>query len=211
MGRVDTTSSVENYIMSMDNHYIKDRFRESMIVKNAIIEDDVLVFTIDVVAKEIAATLKNGGKIFLCGNGGSATNAQQIASLLSGIFYYDRPPLSAEALHTNSSYMTSIANQYSFDEVYSRMILGQGNPGDMLIGISASGNSKSLINALNMANRIGMKTIGLTGEDPGMMKECCGEIISVPSRNRPRINETHLLIGNIFCEIVESVLYKKSV
>jgi len=124
----------------MDNHYIKDRFRESIEVKSRIIEDDVLVFTIDVVAKEIAATLKNGGKIFLCGNGGSATNAQQIASLLSGIFYYDRPPLSAEALHTNSSYMTSIANQYSFDEVYSRMILGQGNSGDMLIGISASGN-----------------------------------------------------------------------
>ena len=195
----------------MDNHYIKDRFRESMIIENSIIDNDVLVFTIDVVSKEIATTFKNGGKLFLCGNGGSATNAQQIASQLSGIFYYDRPPLNAEALHTNSSYITSISNQYSFDEVYARMILAQGNPGDMLIAVSSSGNSKSVINALNMANRLGMKTIGLTGEDTGLMSECCGEIISVPSNNRPRINESHLLIGNIFCEIVESILYKKSV
>jgi D-sedoheptulose 7-phosphate isomerase len=195
----------------MDNHYIKDRFRESMIIENSIIDNDVLVFTIDVVSKEIATTFKNGGKLFLCGNGGSATNAQQIASQLSGIFYYDRPPLNAEALHTNSSYITSISNQYSFDEVYARMILAQGNPGDMLIGISTSGNSKNVINALKMANKLGMKTIGLTGEDPGLMKEFCGEVISVPSSNRPRINETHLTIGNILCEIVESIVYKKSV
>lgn len=195
----------------MDNHYIKDRFRESMIIENSIIDNDVLVFTIDVVSKEIATTFKNGGKLFLCGNGGSAANAQQIASQLSGIFYYDRPPLNAEALHTNSSYITSISNQYSFDEVYARMILAQGNPGDMLIGISTSGNSKNVINALKMANKLGMKTIGLTGEDPGQMKEFCGEVISVPSSNRPRINETHLTIGNIFCEIVESIVYKKSV
>jgi len=195
----------------MDNHYIKDRFRESMIIDNSIIADDILVFTIDVVSKEIVTTFKNGGKLFLCGNGGSANNAQQIASQLSGIFYYDRPPLNAEALHTNSSYITSISNQYSFDEVYARMILAQGNPGDMLIGISTSGNSKNVINALKMANKLGMKTIGLTGEDPGLMKEFCGEVISVPSNNKPRINETHLTIGNIFCEIVESILYKKSV
>lgn len=195
----------------MDNHYIKDRFRESMIIENSIIDNDVLVFTIDVVSKEIATTFKNGGKLFLCGNGGSAANAQQIASQLSGIFYYDRPPLNAEALHTNSSYITSISNQYSFDEVYARMILAQGNPGDMLIGISTSGNSKNVINALKMANKLGMKTIGLTGEDPGLMKEFCGEVISVPSGNRPRINETHLTIGNIFCEIVESIVYKKSI
>ncbi len=181
-----------------------------MIVKNSIIEDDVLVFTIDVISKEIVTTFKNGGRLFICGNGGSATVAQQIASQLSGIFYYDRPPLSAEALHTNSSYMTSISNQYSFDEVYARMILAQGNPGDMLIAISTSGNSKNIINALKMANRLGMKTIGLTGEDPGLMKEACGETISVPSNNRPRINETHLIIGNIFCEIVESIIYKKN-
>lgn len=197
--------------MIMDNHYIKDRFKESMIVKNSIIEDDVLVFTIDVIAKEMAATLKNGGKILICGNGGSATNAQQIASQLSGIFYYDRPPLNVEALHTNTSYITSISNNYSFDEAYSRLVLASGNPGDMLICISSSGNSKNIINALIMGNRIGMKTIGLTGEGGGSMKEYCGETICVPSNNRPRINETHLLIGNIFCEIVESILYKKSV
>lgn len=195
----------------MDNHYIKDRFRESMIVKNSIIENDILVFTIDLISKEIATTLKNGGKVLICGNGGSATIAQQIASQLTGIFYYDRPPLNVEALHTNTSYLTSISNQYSFDEVYARMVLAQGNPGDMLIGISASGNSKNIINALRMANNIGMKTIGLTGEECSLMQECCGEIISVPSSNRPRINEEHLTIGNILCEIVESILYKRPI
>ena len=128
---------------------------------------------------------------------------------MSGILYYDRPPLNVEALHTNISYITSISNQYSFDEIYSRIILAQGNPGDMLIAISTTGNSKNVINALAMANNLGMKTIGLTGEDPGLMKDYCGEIISVPSNNKPRINEEHLLIGNIFSEIVESILYKK--
>jgi len=193
----------------MDNNYIKDRFRESMIVKNSIIENDILIFTIDVVSKEIATTLKNGSRVFICGNGGSATVAQQIASQMSGILYYDRPPLNVEALHTNTSYITSISNQYTFDEIYSRIILAQGNPGDMLIGISTTGNSKNIINALAMANNLGMKTIGLTGEDTGLMKDYCGEIISVPSNNKPRINEEHLLIGNIFSEIVESILYKK--
>lgn len=193
----------------MDNQYIKERFRESMIVKNSIIEDDVLIFTIDVIAKEIAATLKNGGKILICGNGGSATNAQQMASQLAGIFHYDRPPLNVEALHTNTSYLTAISNTYSFEEAYSRLVLASGNPGDMLIGISASGNSKNIINALIMANRIGMKTIGLSGENGGEMKEYCGETICVPSSNRPRIQESHLLIANIFCEIVESILYKR--
>ena len=193
----------------MDSHYIKERIRESIEVKSSIIEDAALLFAIDLVSKEIAATLKNGGKIFLCGNGGSATAAQQIAAQLSGTFFYDRPPLSAEALHTNTSYMTSLSSQHSFDEAYARMVLAQGKPEDMLIGISASGASKSVINAMRMANRIGMKTIGLTGEDASAMKGCCGETISVPSSSRPRINEAHLLIGNIFCEIVESILYKR--
>lgn len=194
----------------MDNHYIKDRFRESILANNSIIEDDVLIFTIDVVAKEMAATLKNGGKILICGNGGSAANAQQMASQLSGIFYYDRPPLNVEALNSNSSYLTAVSNNYSFEEVYSRLVLATGNPGDMLIGISTSGNSKNIIKALAMANRIGMKTIGLSGYNGGEMKEYCGETICVPSSNRPRIQESHLLIVNIFCEIIESILYKRN-
>jgi len=197
-------------INSMDNHYIKGRLQESIMLISQIIEDDVLVFTIDVVAKEMAATLKNGGKIMICGNGGSSSIAQQIASQLAGIFYYDRPPLNVEALHTNPSYMTSISNIYSFDEAYARLVLASGNPGDMLIGISSSGLSKNVLNALSMANRIGMKTIGISGY-AGKMKEFCGETICVPSENRPRINESHLAIGNILCEIVESILYKKSV
>jgi D-sedoheptulose 7-phosphate isomerase len=194
----------------MDNQYIKERITESLFIQNSILEDDVLIFTIDIIAKEMAAVFKNGGKILFCGNGGSATNAQNIASNLSGFFYYDRPPLNAEALHVNPSYMTSVANDYSFDEVYARMTLATGNKGDMLIGISTSGKSKNVLNALAMAKRLGMKTIGLTGEDSSSMEEYCSQIINVPSQNRPRIHEAHMIIGNILCEIVESILYKNT-
>lgn len=193
----------------MDNQYIKERIRESIYVKSTILEDEVLVFTIDIVAKEMAATFKNGGKVMICGNGGSAANAQHIASCLSGYFYYDRPPLNAEALHTNPSYLTLVSNDYSFDEAYARMTLAAGNPGDMLIGISTSGNSKNVINALAMANRIGMKTIGITGESGGSMEEYCSQLINVRSQNRPRLHEAHMMVGNILCEIVEEILYKR--
>lgn len=193
----------------MDNDFIKDRFKESMIVKNSIIEDDTLIFKIDLLSKEIVTTLKNGSKIFLCGNGTSAIVTQNIESQMNGIFYYDRPPLNVESLNNNTSYLTAISNLYSFDEVYARLVLSKCNRGDMLIAFSTSGNSNNIINALNMANNLGVKTIGFTGADPGMMLECCGEIISVPSNNKPRINEEHMFIGNLLCEIVESIIYKK--
>ncbi len=144
-----------------------------------------------------------GGKILLCGNGGSASDAQHIAAELSGRFQYDRPPLYAEALHVNTSYITAVANDYAFDEVYSRMVEAAGKPGDILIGLSTSGRSANVIRALQKAQAIGMTTIGLTGESVGDMQSNCNLCIQVPSGNTARIQEVHILIGHILCEQIE--------
>lgn len=144
-----------------------------------------------------------------CGNGGSAADAQHLAAELSGRFYYDRAPLPAEALHANSSYITAVANDYSFDDIYARAVQGSGRKGDILIGISTSGNSENIIRAMKVAREIGILTVGMTGETGGKMKEFCDYLINVPSTDTPRIQEAHILIGHIICELVESSLFPK--
>jgi D-sedoheptulose 7-phosphate isomerase len=144
-----------------------------------------------------------------CGNGGSAADAQHLAAEFSGRFYYDRPPLPSEALHANTSYLTAVANDYSFEEVYSRMIRGVGKEGDILIGISTSGNSPNILRALTTANDLGMITVGMTGESGGRMKEHCDYLLNVPSADTPRIQEAHIMIGHIICELVEAALFPK--
>jgi len=145
--------------------------------------------------------------VLLCGNGGSAADAQHLAAELSGKFYLDRPPLFAEALHTNVSYITAVSNDYSFEEVYARLVRGEGQAGDVLIGISTSGNSKNVIKAIEKANEISMITVGMTGASGGEMKNLCRYLINVPSTDTPRIQESHILIGHIICEIVEKELF----
>jgi len=148
-------------------------------------------------------------KYFFCGNGGSAADAQHIAAELSGRFYFDREPLFAEALHVNTSYLTAVANDYSYDEVFSRLVKAKGRAGDILIGISTSGNSKNVIKAIEVANEIGMISVGMTGKTGGKMKDICKYLINVPSTDTPRIQEGHIMIGHIICEIVEKVLFEK--
>ena len=143
----------------------------------------------------------------LCGNGGSAADAQHIAAELSGRFYYDRPPLNAEALHVNTSYLTAVANDYSYNLVYSRMIQAAAKKNDILIGISTSGNSENILNAFATAREIGVTTIALTGESGGKMGQSCDILINVPSRCTPRIQESHIMIGHIICEIIETTLF----
>ena len=157
----------------------------------------------------IIASLNNSGKILFCGNGGSAADAQHIAAELSGRFYYDRPPLFAEALHVNTSYLTAVANDYSFDDIYSRLVLAQGSDTDVLIGISTSGNSKNIINAFDVARDIGMPTIGMTGASGGLMRDNSDILLNVPSNDTPRIQEAHILIGHTLCEIVELTIFPK--
>ncbi|MFN4234780.1 MAG: SIS domain-containing protein [Bacteroidia bacterium] len=189
-------------------NFIKDKIKASIDVKTLIISNTTLIETISKVADEIVnAYKKNDAKVLFCGNGGSAADAQHIAAELSGRFYTDREPLFAEALHVNSSYLTAVANDYSYDEVYSRMVKAAGRKGDVLIGISTSGNSANVVKAIEEANKRGMITIGMTGEKGGKMKDICNYLINVPSNDTPRIQESHILIGHILCEIVENRMF----
>jgi|TARA_B110000091_G_scaffold44099_1_gene47985 D-sedoheptulose 7-phosphate isomerase len=172
-----------------------------------VLQDDILQEKIqEIVIKSIAA-FKDDKKMLLCGNGGSASDAQHIAAELSGRFYTDRPPLYAEALHVNSSYMTAVANDYGYEATYARMVEAAGRKGDILIGISTSGNSPNLVKAMQKAKDIGMLTIGFTGKDGGKMKDICDIMIYVPSVDTPRIQEAHILIGHIICQLIEQEMF----
>ena len=194
----------------MNNNLISDikkSISESIQVKQNILENPELLSKISQVSQIIINALKNDKKVLLCGNGGSAADAQHIAAELSGRFYFYRDPLFAEALHVNTSYITAVANDYSYDEVYSRLVKAKGRAGDILIGISTSGNSKNIIKAIEVANEIGMISVGMTGETGGKMRDICKYLINVPSNDTPRIQEVHIMIGHIICEIVEKELF----
>ncbi len=190
---------------------IQKRISESIDVKKRIIEDNALLQKIEEAAKTIIDKIKSGGTIYFCGNGGSAADAQHLAAELSGRFYFDREPLSSEALHCNTSFMTAVANDYSFDVVYSRLIKGIGHEGDVLIGLSTSGNSQNIIKAFETAHEKGIYTIAFTGAAGGKMKEIANLCINVPSTDTPRIQESHITIGHIICEIIEDTLFEKPV
>lgn len=186
---------------------IEEIIRESIDTKEKIIADALIPNQIKTIATICINTFKADGKILLCGNGGSAGDAQHIAAELSGRYQYDRDPLFAEALHVNSSYLTAVANDYGYDEVYRRMVKAAGKPGDVLIGISTSGNSENVVRAIQQAKELGMHTIGFTGERGGKLADVCDICIKVPSNNTGRIQESHILIGHILCEIIETNLF----
>lgn len=186
---------------------IKKLISASIDTKKQLLSDEIILKTISTVADEIVKTFSNEGKVLLCGNGGSAADAQHIAAELSGRFYFDRDPLDAEALHVNTSYLTAVANDYSYDEVYSRAVKAKGKKGDLLIGISTSGNSPNVIKALEKAKEQEMTTVAMTGSTGGKMKNNCDYLINVPSGDTPRIQEAHILIGHIICQLVEEKLF----
>jgi len=188
---------------------IKDTLLRSIAVKQEIINDPEMIQTIRTVADEMVKCFRSGGKVLFCGNGGSAADAQHLAAELSGRYYYDRDPLPAEALHVNSSYLTAVANDYSFEEVYARMVKGSGRKGDILIGFSTSGNSPNIIRAFEQALQSGMITVGFTGKSGGRLKEHCCYLVNIPSDDTPRVQEAHITIGHIICQIVESELFPK--
>lgn len=181
----------------------------SIAAKEAILGNADLLNTIHRVADAMVESLKHGGRILWCGNGGSAADAQHLAAELSGRFYYDRPPLNSEALHCNTSYLTAVANDYGYDLIYSRMIDGSCRAGDVLIGISTSGNSKNICNAFRKAKELGVITVAMTGESGGEMKQMADYLINVPSADTPRIQESHIMIGHILCEIVEASIFPR--
>ncbi len=155
-------------------------------------------------SKLVVETLKNGNKILICGNGGSAADAQHIAAELTGKYKTERRGLPAIALTTDTSALTAIANDYGYDRIFDRQIEALANNGDLIIGISTSGNSKNIINALKRAKELGCKTLGLTGRDGGVMNELCDINLIVPSNNTPRIQEMHILFGHTICQIVDN-------
>lgn len=186
---------------------IERAVKESIEVKKSFLNDIEQLKLVKTAGEFCIECFNQGGKMLLCGNGGSAADAQHIAAELSARFQFDRKPLYAEALHVNSSYVTAVANDYDYSKVFSRMVEAAGREGDILVGISTSGNSVNVLNALKQAKIQGMITIGLTGSNGGSMAELCDICIKVPSNNTARIQEVHILIGHILCEKIETTLF----
>ena len=188
---------------------IKQAIQQSIELKQKILANNALIQSIQEVADICTDTFCNGGKVLFCGNGGSAADAQHLAAELSGRFYFDREPLFAEALHVNTSYLTAVANDYSYDEIYARLVKAKGQQGDVLIGLSTSGNSGNIIKAFETAKNQGVITVGLTGETGGKMKPLSDYLLNVPSTDTARIQEAHIMVGHIICELIESKMFTK--
>ncbi|MFI5186063.1 MAG: SIS domain-containing protein [Chitinophagales bacterium] len=182
---------------------IKNIIQASINVKQLVLHDEELIFMIEKVVNTIVNAFKNGKRVYFCGNGGSAADAQHLAAEFSGRFYTDRKALPAEALHCNTSYLTAVANDYSYDVIYSRIIDGIGQEGDVLVGLSTSGNSKNIIKAFETAKKKKIITVGFTGSSGGAMKTSSDYLINIPSADTPRIQESHILVGHIVCQLVE--------
>src|SRR6186713_1287948 len=182
---------------------IKEIINSSIETKQKVLADEALLKTICDTIDAIVNAFRNGNRVYFCGNGGSAADAQHLAAEFSGRFYTDRKALPAEALHCNTSYLTAVANDYSFDEVYSRLIDGIGEKGDVLVGLSTSGNSPNILKAFTTAKKKELITIGFTGKSGGEMRTLCDHLINIPSTDTPRIQESHIMVGHIICQLVE--------
>ena len=189
--------------------HISDILNDSFNNLQKVISDKGLILEIETITTKIIKAFKDGNKLLLCGNGGSASDAQHIAAELSGRFIKERKPLYAEALHVNSSYMTAVSNDYGFESTYSRMLEAIGKKGDVLIALSTSGNSENVVNAVKMANSLEMLSVGMSGATGGKIKELCQHNIIIPSSNTARIQEAHIIVGHIFCQIIEEKLFEQ--
>ncbi len=187
---------------------IKNIIANSIEVKQQLLANETILATVQSCVEVLVAAFKNGNKVLFCGNGGSAADAQHLAAEFSGRFYIDRDALPAEALHCNTSYLTAVANDYSYNEIYARLIKGIGNKADVLIGLSTSGNSKNIVRAFEVAKQKEMITIGMTGTTGGTMKELSDYLLNVPSTDTPRIQESHILLGHIICQLVEEKVFQ---
>lgn len=186
---------------------IKNIIQSSIDVKQQILQDENLLSTIQKVVDVISSSLKNNGRIYFCGNGGSAADAQHLAAEFSGRFYTNRKALPAEALHCNTSYVTAVANDYSYDVVYARLIEGIASNGDVLVGLSTSGNSGNIVKAFEAAMEKKLITVGFTGFSGGAIKSLSHYLINIPSTDTPRIQESHIMVGHIICQLVEEKIF----
>lgn len=190
---------------------IRELVAASIGVKQQVLQDEKLLQLTATVTGIITDAFRNGNKVLFCGNGGSAADAQHLAAEFSGRFYIDRDALPAEALHCNTSYLTAVANDYSYDVIYARLIKGLGNKGDILVGLSTSGNSRNIVLAFEQAKANGMITVGFTGSSGGKLKAVSDYLFNVPSDDTPRIQEAHMLLGHIICQLVEAGYFNPKV
>ena len=189
---------------------IKSIIQASIETKQQLLANEELLKTIEKVIEVITDAFKNGNRVYFCGNGGSAADAQHLAAEFSGRFYKDRKALPAEALHCNTSYLTAVGNDYGFDVIYSRIIEGIGEKRDLLVGLSTSGNSANIVKAFEAAKEKEMITVGLTGLTGGAMKSVSDYLINIPSADTPRIQESHIMVGHIICQLVEERYFSVS-
>lgn len=188
---------------------IRSIIQESIQVKQDLLNNPTILEQLELIVDAVTLAFKNGHKVQFCGNGGSAADAQHLAAEFSGRFYKNRQALPSDALHCNSSYLTAVANDYSYDVIYSRLLEGLAKKGDVLVGISTSGNSGNIVKAFEMAASMGVITVGFTGANGGKMKNMANYLINVPSNTTPRIQESHILVGHIICELVEENIFGK--
>jgi D-sedoheptulose 7-phosphate isomerase len=188
---------------------IKKIIKSSIDTKQSVLQNEGLLKTIAASVDVIVNAFRNGNRVYFCGNGGSAADAQHLAAEFSGRFYTNRKALPAEALHCNTSYLTAVANDYGFDEIYSRLIDGIGEAGDVLVGLSTSGTSANITKAFETAKKKEMITIGFTGKSGGNMKPLCDHLVNIPSTDTPRIQESHIMVGHIICQLVEEAYFAK--
>ncbi len=191
------------------NPRIKEMITDSIDVKQRVLKDEALLQTVEKVTGECIDCFRRDGKVLFCGNGGSAADAQHLAAELSGRFYFDRPPLFAEAMHVNTSFLTAVTNDYSFAEAYARMVQASGRKGDVLFAMSTSGNSPNIVNAAKAALKRDMIVVGMTGTTGGDLAEHCQYLINIPSKDTPRIQESHMMLGHLICELVEAALFER--
>lgn len=189
--------------------YIVKHITDSINVKKAILNNDILLAQIESAASVIIKAYQNQNKTLIAGNGGSAADAQHIAGEFVSRFYFDRPGLASIALTTDTSILTAIGNDYGYDRVFARQIEANGVCGDIFLGISTSGNSKNILEAIHVAKAKNIFVIGLTGGTGGLMADLCDICICIPSSETPRIQESHILVGHILCAIVEKAMFAK--
>lgn len=188
---------------------MRELIEASIATKQGMLRSSEVLLTVAKVCEILVSALKQGNKALLFGNGGSAADAQHIAAELVGRFAFDRPALPALALSVNTSCVTSIGNDYGFDQVFSRQIEALARPGDVAIGISTSGNSANVLRAMLAARKIGLHTVALTGRTGGNLRNTVDHCICVPSNEKPRIQECHILIGHIISELVEREMFRE--
>lgn len=186
--------------------FIENSIKESIEAKSCLLSKEY-ISNIQDISNACIKALKDGNKVLFCGNGGSAADAQHLSAELSGRFMFDREPLDSEALHVNTSYLTAVANDYSYDEIFSRLVKAKGKSGDILIGLSTSGNSKNVVNAFETANKLGMVTIALTGKKTNTLEKISNFCVKAASEDTARIQESHILIGHIMCGLIEKGLF----